>query len=303
MPVADNPIDGLWADQPAPPLAPVEIQPIDYAGELAKDKLARLAAALAKEGATHAVLTDPSSLAWAFNIRGSDVPHTPLALGFAILAAEGPHLLFIDKRKLPIETEAYLTQLADLSAPAALEAELAGWPRAARRSGSTRRSPPSRLRMLVKENGGTVVAVPDPARLPRATKNGAEIAGARAAHRRDGAAVAKLLAWLDRQGPARSTRSPWSSGSRRAARADRRGNADAAARDLLRHHRRRRAQRRDHALPRVATRATAARARQLVPARFRRPVSGRHDRHHPHGGDRHAERGDARSASPSCSRA
>ena len=82
---------------------PVEIHPIEFAGELAKDKLARLAAAIAKEGATHAVLTDPSSLAWAFNIRGGDVPHTPLALGFAVLAAEGQHLLFIDKRKLPMK--------------------------------------------------------------------------------------------------------------------------------------------------------------------------------------------------------
>ena len=61
----------LWADRPNPPLAPVEIHPIEFAGELAKDKLARLAAAIAKEGATHAVLTDPSSLAWTFNIRGA----------------------------------------------------------------------------------------------------------------------------------------------------------------------------------------------------------------------------------------
>ncbi len=104
VPLTENPIDALWHDQPKPPLAPVEIHPIAYAGELAKDKLARLAAAIAKEGATHAVLTDPSSIAWAFNIRGGDVPHTPLALGFAVLAAEGPHLLFMDKRKLPIKT-------------------------------------------------------------------------------------------------------------------------------------------------------------------------------------------------------
>jgi Xaa-Pro aminopeptidase len=55
--------------------------------------------------------------------------------------------------------------------------------------------------MLVEENGGTVIAATDPARIPRATKNRAEIEGSRAAHRRDGAAVAKLLCWLDRQQP------------------------------------------------------------------------------------------------------
>ncbi len=199
VPLAENPIDALWEDQPKPPLAPVEIHPIAYAGELARDKLARLAAAIAKDGATHAVLTDPSSIAWAFNIRGGDVPHTPLALGFAVLAAEGPHLLFLDKRKLPMQAEAYLTQLADLRAPATLESEIA----ALARSGAVIALDPvlaaERLKVLVEENGGKVVQAPDPARLPRATKNQAEIAGSRAAHRRDGAAVCKLLCWLDQQ--------------------------------------------------------------------------------------------------------
>ncbi len=203
VPVEANPIDELWEDQPDAPLAPVTIHPPEFAGELAKDKLARLATAVGEAGATHAVLTDPSSLAWTFNIRGADVPHTPLALGFAILAADGRHLLFLDKRKLPIKTEAYLTQLADLQSPADLETDLA----ALAKTGAAVALDPAlaaeRLRMLVAENGGTVVQALDPARIPRATKNRAEIAGARAAHRRDGAAMAKLLCWLDGQTPDR----------------------------------------------------------------------------------------------------
>ncbi|MCX7303409.1 MAG: aminopeptidase P family protein [Hyphomicrobiales bacterium] len=201
VPLDMNPIDQIWEDQPDAPLAPVEIHPSEFAGELARDKLARLAATIAKDGATHAVLTDPSSIAWAFNIRGADVPHTPLALGFAVLAAEGQHVLFLDKRKLPMKTEAYLTQLVDLRPPSALEADVA----ALAKSGASIALDPvlaaDRLRMLVVENGGKVVTTPDPARLPRATKNSAEIAGARAAHRRDGAAVARLLCWLDQQEP------------------------------------------------------------------------------------------------------
>ncbi len=201
VPLNANPIDALWHDQPKPPLAPVEIHPIAYAGELAKDKLARLAAAIAKEGATHAVLTDPSSIAWAFNIRGGDVPHTPLALGFAVLAAEGPHLLFMDKRKLPIKTEAYLTQLADLRAPGNLEAEIVALAKAGAKIALDPVLAAEKLKMLVIENGGAVITAADPARIPRATKNQAEIAGTRAAHRRDGAALAKLLCWLDAQAP------------------------------------------------------------------------------------------------------
>ena len=196
-----NPIDAIWDDQPGPPLERVSIQPIDYAGELARDKLARLAAEIGRQGATHAVLTDPSSIAWAFNIRGGDVPHTPLALGFAILAADGLPLLFMDKRKLPIETEAYLTQLSDLRAPATLEAELARLAKAGARVALDPQLAADRLRAIVEDNGGTVVSAPDPARLPRATKNTAEIAGTRAAHRRDGAAVVEFLAWLDAQAP------------------------------------------------------------------------------------------------------
>ena len=199
--VEQNPIDQLWQDRPKPPLAPVEIHPIAFAGELAKEKLARLALAIEKQKATRAVLTDPSSIAWTFNIRGGDVPHTPLALGFAILAAHGAHQLFMDKRKLPTEAEAYLTQLADLRAPSSLETAVIDLAR----SGAAVSLDPvlaaDRLRTLVEDNGGKVVSAADPARIPRATKNKAEIQGARAAHRRDGAAIAKMLCWLDAQKP------------------------------------------------------------------------------------------------------
>jgi len=196
-----NPIDVLWTDQPSPPLEPVTIHPIAFAGELARDKLARLAEAIRRQGATHCVLTDPSSIAWAFNIRGGDVPHTPLALGFAVVGADGRHSLFMDKRKMGIETEAYLTQLCDIHPPRRLEPELA---RLATQGAAIALDPAlaaDRLRTLVEEAGGKVVQASDPARLPRAAKNAAEIAGTRAAHRRDGAAVVELLAWLDSQAP------------------------------------------------------------------------------------------------------
>lgn len=199
VPLAQNPINAIWQDQPEAPLAKVEIHPIAFAGELAKDKLKRLAAAIAQDGATHAILTDPSSLAWSFNIRGGDVPHTPLALGFAILAADGSHAIFLDKRKLGRTEEAYLTQLADIKAPGELESAVAALAQSGAKIALDPVLAADRLRALIEDSGGTVVAAPDPARLPRATKNSAEIAGARAAHRRDGAAVTKLLYWLDHQ--------------------------------------------------------------------------------------------------------
>lgn len=197
-----NAVDAVWDDQPAPPLEPVEIHPEPFAGRLAKDKLADLAEAVAKAGAGCCVLTDPASLAWAFNIRGNDVPHTPLALGFAILRAKDRPILFMDKRKLPMRTQAYLTQLADLMPPSALDDELKRLAAAGTKVGLDTALAAEKLRMVVEENGGTVVSMADPVRLPRATKNAAELAGTRAAHRRDGVAVTRHLAWLDRQQPA-----------------------------------------------------------------------------------------------------
>ncbi|MER8445980.1 aminopeptidase P family protein [Mesorhizobium sp. M1066] len=201
VPLDENPIDIIWKDQPDAPVAPVELHPIGFAGELAKDKLARLATAIGKDGATHAVLTDPSSIAWAFNIRGGDVPHTPLALGFAILAADGSHQLFMDQRKFSRQVAAYLTQLAEPHEPGEFEAAIAALAKSGAKIALDPVLAADRLRMLVEENGGTVIAAADPARIPRATKNQAEINGSRAAHRRDGAAVAKLLCWLERQEP------------------------------------------------------------------------------------------------------
>ncbi|PBB90541.1 X-Pro aminopeptidase [Mesorhizobium sp. WSM3864] len=201
VPLEKNPIDIIWEDQPEPPRAPVELHPIAFAGELAKDKLARLAGAIEKEGATHAVLTDPSSIAWAFNIRGGDVAHTPLALGFVILAADGKHQLFMDQRKFSRQVAAYLTQLADPHDPGEFEAAVANLAKSGAKIALDPVLAAEKLKMLVEGNGGIVVSAPDPARIPRATKNQTEAAGSRAAHRRDGAAVAKLLCWLDRQQP------------------------------------------------------------------------------------------------------
>lgn len=201
VPVDENLVDAIWSDQPAAPAEPVEVHPESLAGEAAADKLSRLAAAVAQADADAAVLTDPSSLAWAFNIRGHDVPHTPLALGFAVVAADGRHAVYLAPRKLGSEAAAHLARLAELREPQALEDDLRARAAAGGRIALDPQLAAERLRLLVEAAGGAVVEAPDPARLPRAAKNAAELAGTRAAHRRDGAAVTRYLCWLDRQQP------------------------------------------------------------------------------------------------------
>jgi len=199
--LADNPVDAIWTDRPAEPHGRIAIQPARHAGASADDKLADVYAVLRDNGADACVLTDPSSIAWIFNIRGNDVPHTPHPLGVAILRKDGANTLFMDMRKIDRETEAYLKPLTDIAAPDELETALA----ALGREGAAVMVDPAltaaRIGDLIVDSGGRLIEKPDPARLPRARKNAVELDGSRAAHRRDGAAMVSFLAWLDARTP------------------------------------------------------------------------------------------------------
>ncbi|MBR7651355.1 aminopeptidase P family protein [Brucella oryzae] len=201
VPVEINLVDAVWDDQPEVPTAEVTIQPARFAGHEAEDKIKEMRVAVAASGASATVLTDPSSVAWVFNIRGKDVSNTPLPLSFAIIPAKDEPELFIDERKLAIEPRAYLTQLSKLLPPADLEGHLSA--RAA--EGETILLDPvlaaEKLRLIVTSAGGSVIEGKDPARIPRAIKNKAELDGSRAAHERDGVAMVNFLSWIDAQKP------------------------------------------------------------------------------------------------------
>jgi Xaa-Pro aminopeptidase len=196
-----NPLDRIWKDRPAAPLGRVKIQILDNAGELAHDKLVAMAEATAKAGADALAVTDPSSIAWVFNIRGSDVPHTPHPLARAIVPADGRPQLFIDKRKTGIEEEAYLTQLCDLLPPAEFDDRIAALATQGKRILIDPDQAPCALAELVRAKGGSLVEAIDPARLPRARKNATELKGSARAHLQDGAAMVEFLAWLDTSPP------------------------------------------------------------------------------------------------------
>lgn len=196
-----NPLDRQWTDRPAAPLGRVKIQPLDHAGVLASDKLATMAQEISKTGAEAVVLTDPSSIAWTFNIRGSDVPHTPHPLARAIVHADGRADLFLDKRKTGIEEEAYLTQLSSLEAPSSFEDRIAALATTGAKIMIDPDHAPFALAERIRVSGGTVVEAIDPARLPRARKNAAEIEGSARAHLQDGAAMVEFLTWLDERQP------------------------------------------------------------------------------------------------------
>jgi Xaa-Pro aminopeptidase len=114
VPVDNNPIDALWSNRPKPPLGGATLRDIKYAGESADDKLARIRDEVAKTRIDALLVSDPQNVAWAFNIRGSDIAHTPLALAFALIPREGKPRLYLDPAKLAAAERASLSQIAEL---------------------------------------------------------------------------------------------------------------------------------------------------------------------------------------------
>jgi Xaa-Pro aminopeptidase len=197
--VDGNPLDAVWANQPAPPLAPVVPHEDRFAGEGSPAKRARVADALKKDGVDAAVLTAAESIAWLLNVRGGDVEHTPLPLSFAVVGADGSAELFIDERKLAPATLAHLGNAVKVSPPASFGPALDALAK------KQVLADPSTTAAWVFDRlgkaGAQVRRGQDPCVLPRACKNAVEVEGTRRAHRRDGAALTRYLAWLAREAP------------------------------------------------------------------------------------------------------
>jgi Xaa-Pro aminopeptidase len=192
-------IDAIWRDRPAPPLGAVILHDLRFAGEAAEDKLDRIRAELVKLRADALIVSDPHAVAWAFNIRGADVAHTPLPLAFAVIPQTGRPALFVDGRKLSNDVRDRLEGLADIREPADFVQALAALGQAHKTVRLDQATAADALARLITTHGGKVARGACPIALMKAVKNPAEISGARAAHVRDGVAMTRFLAWFDRE--------------------------------------------------------------------------------------------------------
>jgi Xaa-Pro aminopeptidase len=199
-PLAKNPVDAIWGKQrPKPPANPVIAQPLEFSGRPAAEKLAEFQTRLKSDGQQAAILTLPDSICWLFNIRGSDVAHNPVVLAFAIVPASGKAELYIEPERLDRETRAHVAPVAKLLPPKAMAARLATLKSQRKK---VRLDPESASFWFEMKLGAAAISRGrDPCILPKAIKTEAEIAGARAAHIRDGQAVVRFLAWLDENAP------------------------------------------------------------------------------------------------------
>ncbi|WP_095590725.1 aminopeptidase P family protein [Actibacterium ureilyticum] len=199
-----NLVDAIWADRPARPRNPVRVQPDDLAGEAHAAKRRRLAAGLAAAGRRRAILTQPDSICWLLNIRGADIPRNPVVQAMAVLDWTDQVQLFTDA---PLEDD-LRAHLGPEVSTHPLDRLLDHLSEAEQR---TFQIDPATCPVAILDHlaalgsddgkGIGVTRGDDPCALPKACKNAVEIAGARAAHLRDGAAMCEFLAWLDLTAP------------------------------------------------------------------------------------------------------
>jgi len=198
--VERNPIDAVWIDRPEPSKAHLVTYDEKLAGRSSADKRHEIADWLEAEGADAAVLAALDSIAWTFNVRGADVTHTPVALAYALVNKDGTADLFVAPEKMSDEVRAHLGNGVRVHDRDAFEGFLAS-----ALKGKTIAVDPERsvaaIPLALEAGGAKVIAKRDPAVLPKAIKNEAEVRGHLEAQYRDGAVICRFLKWLEEEAP------------------------------------------------------------------------------------------------------
>jgi Xaa-Pro aminopeptidase len=193
--VAANPVDKVWADQPAPSAA--KMVPLDdqYSGQSSAEKRAAVADWLTEHRLDAAIISALDSVAWTFNIRGDDVSHTPVSLSFAVLGSDGTADLYVELDKVDDAVRQHLGNAVRIHPRSAFSPSLATL-KGKRIAVDPERSV-SAIFAQLDAGGAEIVALRDPTILPKAVKNAVEQAGHRAAQKRDGAALSRFLHWMN----------------------------------------------------------------------------------------------------------
>lgn len=197
--VDQNPIDAAWVDRPLHSEAKLVVHPDDVAGRSSIEKRLEIAGWLTAMKADVLVLSALDSVAWTFNVRGGDVDHTPVALAFAIINADGTGDLFIAPEKLTTEVVAHLGCSVRLHSYDSFSEHLGAF--ANRKVAVDPDRSVAAIVSLLGFGGALVVEIRDPTVLAKAIKNSAEIAGHKMAQERDGVALTRFLHWLSVAAP------------------------------------------------------------------------------------------------------
>ena len=196
-----DPLKLIWRNRPVIPENPVELYPLKYAGESAKDKIARIREALRKRHADGMLMAALDDIAWTLNLRGTDVHCNPVFVSYLLISSKTV-TLYINKVKLSPEVLGYLDaenikvedyEQVENGLKQYFEYNILLDPDEVN----------YRLYEVVKNKGKQnncpqteIVEEESPVKRMKTVKNDTEIAGFRSAMLKDGIAMTKFLYWL-----------------------------------------------------------------------------------------------------------
>lgn len=187
-----DPLEVIWKDRPSIPVNPVEIQPLEFAGESFQSKLSRIRTALRELHADGMLVSALDDIAWTLNLRGSDVHCVPVFVSYLLIASDKVSL-FVDEEKLTPAVRDYLVgNGVSLYKYNKVEEGLRNYSEYNILLDGDETS--YRLWKTVKCR--EIVSFTSPIPAMKAIKNQSEIAGFRSAMLRDGVAMVKFLRWL-----------------------------------------------------------------------------------------------------------
>lgn len=187
-----DPLGLIWTDRPAIPANPVEIQPMEFAGESVASKISRIRTALRQRHADGMLISALDDIAWTLNLRGTDVHCVPVFVSYLLISSQQVSL-YVDSAKINDEVKAYLTENGISLYPYNKVAE------------GLERYPEYNILLDGDETSyflwktvkcQEIIAGNSPVPAMKAQKNDREIAGFRQAMLRDGVAMVKFLRWL-----------------------------------------------------------------------------------------------------------
>lgn len=191
----DNLIHTIWPDRPAAPKGPIITYPDTYAGLSSVQKRRTIAEALVNEALDALFVPTCDSVAWLFNLRGSDIPRVPVFQSYAMVYKDGHADLIVDPSKLEKVTLPPKTNVIALDD---LDQHLR------KMTGTIRLNPastPKQVEILLRKAGASIDFGTDYIELTKATKTPAELKATKETHDVDACAMIEFLAWLDRSDP------------------------------------------------------------------------------------------------------
>ncbi|MBI1275683.1 M24 family metallopeptidase [bacterium] len=206
-PMSQCPVDLLWKDRPAMPSSVVEVHGLEYSGKSSADKRRDICRMMKERHVDALFIASSDSIAWLFNIRAHDLPHTPVALCFALLCVnehepEGQATIFIDALRVDKPVREHLGSNTTILPMNLLETTVTqlGEARRCRVWVDLTLTPANIGQILAQAEGVNLVMAEDPCQLPKACKNAVEVEGMRKAHIMDGAAMCRFFSWFYREG-------------------------------------------------------------------------------------------------------